>query len=169
MDINTYIQQQMANVRRQIDAAVKDTTEEQFNWPPPGTINPISAVLVHMLIAEDYFIKTVLEGKPPCWVEQEWGRKTGVQTPPEQGRPWDEFRTAKIPLAPVLAYEQAIRAETDTYLANLTAEELDRRVEFLGNEVPVAEVVMTLVVHSASHAGEIAALKGMQGLKGLPY
>jgi len=28
---------------------------------------------------------------------------------------------------------------------------------------------MTLVVHSAGHAGEIAAVKGMQGIKGLPF
>jgi hypothetical protein len=30
-------------------------------------------------------------------------------------------------------------------------------------------VFMTMVVHIASHAGEMAAIKGMQGLKGLPF
>jgi uncharacterized damage-inducible protein DinB len=168
MDIRTYIQKQMTRVWSQIDAAVNDTTDEQFNWPPPGTINPISAVFVHMLISEDYFINTVVQGKSPFWVEQGWDQKTGVQTPPEWGRSWDEFRTAKISVAPVLAYQQAVRVATDTYLADLTAEELERGVEFAGNELPVAEVLTLLVVHSASHAGEIAAVKGMQGLRGLP-
>lgn len=169
MDIKTYIQQQMANLYNQIDAAVKDTTDEQFNWPPPGTINPISAILIHMLIAEDYFINTVIQGKSPCWVEQEWGQKTCVQTPPQQGCSWDEFRTVQISVAPVLAYEQAVRDSTDTFLTDLAVEDLDRQVDFVGNELSVAEVLMTLVVHSASHAGEIAAIKGMQGLKGLPF
>ena len=68
----------------------------------------------------------------------------------------------------MLAYEQAIRVATDTYLADLTAEELERQVTLGGNVLPVAEVLMTLVVHIASHAGEIAAVKGMQGIKGLP-
>ncbi len=164
MDIKTYIQQQMNNVRRQIDLVVQDLTDEQFNWPPPGTISPISAILIHMLAGEDYFIQSVIQGKSPCWEVQDWGRKIGVSGPPAQGRSWGEFKTVKISVAPVLAYEQAIRVATDTYLANLTAEELDQRVNFAGNELPVAEVLMTLVVHSASHAGEIAAVKGMQGI-----
>ncbi len=169
MDVKTYIQQQMANVRRQIDAVVKDTTDEQFNWPPPGTINPISAILIHMLAGEDYFIQTILQGKSRCWEVQEWGRKIGIQTPPEPGRSWDEFKTVKILVVPVLAYEEMIRGATDNYLADLTAEELDRQVNFAGSVLPVAEVLMTLVVHIASHAGEIAAVKGMQGIKGLPF
>jgi uncharacterized damage-inducible protein DinB len=169
MDIKTYIQQQMANVRRQIDAVVKDITNEQFNWPPPGTISPISAILIHMLVGEDYFIQTVIQGKSPCWEVQEWGREIGVSTPPAYGGNWDEFKTVKIMVAPVLAYEQAIRVATDSYLADLTVKELDRRVNFAGKELPVAEMLMTLVVHSASHAGEIAAVKGMQGVKGLPF
>ena len=81
----------------------------------------------------------------------------------------EEFKTIKIAVAPVLAYKRAIRVATDTYLANLTVEELLRRVVFAGNELPVAEVLMTMVVHSARHAGEIAAVKGMQGIKGLPF
>jgi hypothetical protein len=122
-----------------------------------------------MLVGEDYFIQGVIRGKPPCWEVQEWGRKIGVQVPPAQGSDWDEFKTVKIPIAPVLAYDQAIRVATDGYLADLTVDELDRQVNFAGKEMPVAEVLMTLVVHSASHAGEIAAVKGMQGIKGLPF
>ncbi len=169
MDTQTYIQQQMANVRRHIDAVVKDTTDEQFNWLPPGTINPISAILVHVLAGEDYFIQAVLQGNPRCWEAEGWGRKIGILTPPEPGRGWDEFKTIKISVAPVLAYEQSIRLATDAYLADLTIEGLNRQVNFAGNVLPAAEVLMTLVVHIASHAGEIAAVKGMQGIKGLPF
>jgi len=169
MDVKTYIQRQMANVRRQIDIVVQGITDEQFNWPPPGTISPISAILIHMLAGEDYFIQSVIQGKSTFWEVQEWGRKIGVPTPPAQGDSWDELKTLKILVAPVQAYEQAIRIATDGYLADLTVEELNRRVNFAGEELPVAEVLMTLVVHSASHAGEIAAIKGMQGIKGLPF
>ena len=169
MDAKSYIQQQMANVYHQVDVVVKDITEEQFNWPPPGTINPISATLIHMLAGEDYFIQTVLQGKSLCWEGQEWDRKIGIQTPPEPGGNWDEFKTIKILIAPVLAYQKVIRGATDTYLTELTADELDRQVNFAGNVLPTAEVLMTLVVHIAGHAGEIAAVKGMQGIKGLPF
>lgn len=39
---------------------------------------------------------------------------------------------------------------------------------FIGGERPVAEVLATLVVYTMGHAGEIAALKGVLGVKGLP-
>ncbi len=169
MDIKTYIQLQIANMRRQMDVVVSDITDEQLNWPPPGTISPISAILIHTLAGEDYFIQIVIQGKPTRWVVEEWDQKIGIQSPPEQGRSWDEYKTVKISVTPVLAYEQVIRVATDAYLANLTLKELDRHVSFAGNELTVAEVLMTLVVHSASHAGEIAAIKGMQGYKGLPF
>lgn len=169
MEIKNYVQQQIGGVRCLIDDVLKDLTEEQFNWPPPGSINTISAILNHMLISEDYFIQSVVQGKPPHWEVGQWGSKLGVQTIPEQGESWDNFKNIKISIIPVLVYDQAIRAATDTYLADLTVKELDRRVNCIGDVLPVAEVLMKLVVHSASHAGEIAAVKGMQGIKGLPY
>jgi hypothetical protein len=169
MDIKTYLKQQMANAHRQVEAVMKDTTEEQFNWLPPGTINPISVILIHVLAGEDYFIQTILQGKSRCWEAEGWGSKIGIPKPPEPGSSWDEFKTIRILKAPVLRYGQAIQAATDAYLDKLTAGELDRQVTFAGRVVPAAEVLMILVVHIASHAGEIAAVKGMQGIKGLPF
>jgi hypothetical protein len=169
MDVKTYLKQQMANAHRQVEAVMKDVTEEQFNWLPPGTINPISAILVHVLAGEDFFIQTILQGKPRGWETQGWGAKIGIQAPPGPGSSWEVFKTTRIPVAPVLAYGKAIQAATDAYLDTLTAEELDRQVTFAGRVVPAAEVLEILVVHIASHAGEMAAVKGMQGVKGLPF
>jgi len=169
MDVKTYIKQQMANAHRQIDAFMKDTTDEQFNWPPPGTINPINAILIHVLASEDFFIQTILQGKSRCWETQGWGAKIGIQAPPGSGSSWEVFKTTRIPVAPVLAYGQAIQAATDAYLDRLTEEELDRQVTFASRVVPAAEMLEILVVHIASHAGEMAAVKGMQGIKGLPF
>jgi uncharacterized damage-inducible protein DinB len=169
MNAKPYIQQQIANARGYVDAVVKGITDEQFTWSPPGTLSPIGAIFLHMLAAEDYFIHALIQGKPTCWIEQDWGQKTGVQNPPEQGCSWDEFKTIKVSLPPVLAYQQVVRGATDDFLADLTEEELQRQVNFAGHDIPVAEVFMTMVVHIASHAGEMAAIKGMQGLKGLPF
>jgi uncharacterized damage-inducible protein DinB len=169
MDVKTYIQQQMDRVRGDTQAVLQGITDEQLNWPPPGTVSPISTILIHMLAAEDYFIQTLIGGQAPFWAVQQWGEKIGVPAPPAQGDNWDEFKTVKISLAPVLDYAQAIRPATDAYLAGLTAEELDRRVVFHGDKLPVAQVLMILVSHSACHTGEMAAIKGMQGIQGLPY
>jgi hypothetical protein len=169
MNVKAYIQQQFANAHHQIDIVMQDLTEEQFNWVPPGTINPISAVLVHILGGEDFFIQAILQGKPRGWDVQGWSGKVGIQAPPGPGHGWEEFKTLRLPIAPVMDYGQAVREATDAYLANLTAEELDRQVNFASRMMPAAEVLMMSVVHTASHAGEIAAVKGMQGIKGLPF
>ena len=42
-------------------------------------------------------------------------------------------------------------------------------MDFAGRKIPAGELLMISVVHTASHAGEMAAIKGIQGLKGLPF
>jgi hypothetical protein len=169
MDVRTYIQQQMVEMNDFVAAAINDVTEEQFNWVPPGTVSPISAILLHTLSAEDYFIQEVLQGRTRIWDEQGWLGKIGVQAPGGPGADWSVFKTTRIALAPVLAYGQLLRPATDAYLVALTAEELDRQVKFGKAMHPAASVLVRLIVHTASHAGEIAAVKGMQGFKGLPF
>ncbi len=61
-----------------------------------------------------------------------------------------------------------MREATDAYLGGVTANELDRSVTVNDTEMPVAVLLTMMVCHSAGHAGDIAAVKGVQGLKGLP-
>jgi uncharacterized damage-inducible protein DinB len=68
----------------------------------------------------------------------------------------------------LLEYQSAVRAATDAYLSTLTPEELERNVEFAGGERTVADMLLLACSHSLGHNGEIAALKGIQGAKGLP-
>ena len=63
----------------------------------------------------------------------------------------------------------AVRAETDAYLAGLTPEELDRKVTTFMGELPVGAVLALFIGHQAHHLGEVSALKGAQGVKGLPF
>jgi uncharacterized damage-inducible protein DinB len=88
---------------------------------------------------------------------------------PGGGQGWEEARNTVLALAPVLAYAAAVRDATHECLARLTEDELDRRVSFFGRESSVAEVLARFVTHTGCHAGEIAAVKGMQGLQGLPF
>jgi uncharacterized damage-inducible protein DinB len=169
MDARTFIQLQMDNVHGQVDIVMKDLTYDQFNWLPPGTISPISAILLHLLAGEDFFIQGIMQGKPGCWDEQGWLGKIGIQAPGGPVNNWEVFKTTRVAIAPVLAYGLAVRAATDAYLSALTADELDRQVNFVGRMLPVGEVLTILMNHITCHAGEISAVKGMQGLKGLPF
>jgi hypothetical protein len=169
MDPRACILDLMAEVQQQSKVVMQDMTDEQFNWRPCGTVNPIGATFIHMVGAEDDFIQAVLQHKPPYWEAQGWAPKIGVLLPPMPGRGWDEAVTAPVKVISALAYEQIVRAGTEAYLADLTNEELVRGVYLFGNPTSVWGVLRTLVFHSAGHLGEIAALKGVQGVKGLPY
>ena len=169
MEAREYIQRQVLSMRRLTDGALQGLTDEQLNWTPPGQANPIRAALLHLIAAEDRYFQTIIQGQPMLWETGGWSQQIGLPHPPAAGRGWDEVKATLVTLAPVQAYAQAVRATTESYLAALTDEELDRTVQFFGGDRPVADVIATFVSHTVGHAGEIAALRGVQGVKGLPF
>jgi hypothetical protein len=168
MEIKEYIQHQIASARRLSDAVVQGLTDEQFNWTPPGTANPIRALLVHLLAAEDLCIHSVFQGKPTLWQSDSWGAKIGLSSVPGVDD-WQEAKSSTLTLQPVLAYQAAVRAAADDYFAKVTPSELERQVKFFGNDRPVADVLCITLGHSLCHAGEMAAIKGVRGDKGWPF
>lgn len=169
MNASQFVLQQVAEAHGLNDAALAGVTDEQFNWLPPGTINPIKSALLHVVAGEDLFFQSILQGRLPLWATGGWAGKIGLAQAPGGGQGWEEAKETELALAPVLAYAEAVCNETNEYLSRLTDEELDRQVSFFGRESSVATVIARFVAHTAGHAGEIAAVKGMQGLRGLPF
>ena len=169
MRVSDYVRAQVAGALRLGDSAMKDVTEEQFNWLPPGTANPVRATFLHMISTEDNFVQALIQGKPRTWDLGGWCDRIGVYTLPERGRGWEEAQARHVPLAAALEYQRAVRAATNAYLAGLTDEELDRMVDSFSGPGPTAEILALLVIHTANHAGDIASVRGMQGAKGLPF
>ncbi len=168
MDVLEFIQREMAGMRRSVNMTMKDMTPELFNGDTPGTTNTISATFIHFINTEDNFIHKIIQGKPSIWESGSWSEKTGIPTPPGIGEDWSSFKYRQIAIQPLLDYQVAVWAATDEYLTTLTPEELDRKVKFAGGERTVADMLLLSVSQSLCHAGEIAALKGVQGTKGLP-
>jgi hypothetical protein len=169
MDTIKFIHELIAVTRHQTDASMKDTTAEQFNWTPPGTASPISAIFIHMLSSEDFFFQTIIQGKPRLLEGSSWSEKMGVKNTPDYGGNWDEFKHMTLTLEPVLAYQRDVYDATDAYLDKLTPDELERKVKFAGEERTVASMILHTSYHTLSHTGEIAILKGIQGTRGLPF
>jgi hypothetical protein len=168
METIGYIQKQFASVKRQFDGVMQDTTEEQINWVPQGTANSIGVTLVHLASTLDNAFQTVLQGKPRLWESQGWGEKLGLLGPPGRVHGWDEVKSKPLALEPVLGYAAAVFKQVDECLAGLDPAELDRLVTVYGNERPAAELFIMQFSHTLVHTGEIAALKGLLGVKGLP-
>lgn len=164
-----FIQYQFKSLHQRIDDVLLNVKQEQIEWQPPGLVNPIGAILLHMLNAEDFHIQTILQSQARLWESEHWGARIGLAMPPGQGRFWDEARKNRLDLSSLLAYQASARVATKAYLDQLTPEKLTERITIYGGEMPASEILTGLVIHLAGHAGEIAALLGVQGIQGLPF
>jgi hypothetical protein len=168
LDAKTYILKQIQETYGLLDSTLEGVTAEQLSWLPAGTANPIGLTIVHALSSEDMFI-SILCSKAQVWQTQGWGSKFNLSEPPGYGQDWTVYRNAQLTVEALLTYRDTVRAETHAYLKALTAEELDRSVQIFGGSSMVADVLVRLCEHLQFHAGEIAALKGVYGVKGLPF
>ena len=163
-----YIQRQIAQVRFFATDVVQDLTDEQLNFPAPGTTNTIGAIYLHMTTSEDSFINSVIQGKPRIWDSEDWANKINISTPPARGD-WSGVKDKSLAVASVVAYKTAVHAATAAFLATLTDDDLARQLSFRGNGETVADILTRFVTHTSFHTGEIAAIKGVHGLKGLSF
>ncbi len=67
-------------------------------------------------------------------------------------------------------YAEAVYAATDAYLASLTPDQLDSppSTPIPGNQTLSWLIYNLLTMHASLHTGEIAVVKGLQGLTGYP-
>lgn len=170
MDAAQFVRTQFAAVRRVSDAVTRDLTDDLIDWTPSGTANPIAATLIHTVNAEDSFIQKMIQGKPQLrWETGDWGKKVGLKTLPGKGSGWEEARAGRYSVAAILGYQEEVHAATDSYLETLTPGELSRQIVMFGSTRAVADALAMLVEHTAHHIGEISALKGVQGVQGMPF
>jgi uncharacterized damage-inducible protein DinB len=163
MEVKDYLKLVVGGARRYLNGAIDETPQEIVNVKVGETNNTIAAVYAHVVGGEDYFVNLAIQGKPRLW-ESEWAAQLGITA--QLGRNW-EF---EIPdLAAFREYAKAVHAATDAYIETVTPDELERKVQVFSNERPVANVLSLIVTHASAHAGEIATLKAMQGVKGLPF
>ena len=137
---------------------------------PGATINSIAAVYAHTVWSEDAIVNGMLQGKPPIFKTDGWEAKTGTKFPGDQPSIGDWAKSFEMDYPKFQEYAKAVFANTDSYLAGVSDAELEENVQTPIGEQTKGWVVVTLLgTHAPQHIGEIAALKGVQGLKGLPF
>lgn len=156
-----------------LEGTLGDVTPTQFTWDPPGKAFSIGANYAHVLGAEDMAIQGLLQEKPAL-AAAAWAGKVGASEPPPLGpgvdiKGWSQ--RAKLDLAGMRRYGQAVYAASDEYLASIRPGELNRPIDLsqfgLGKQTVL--FVLTAILSNASlHTGEISCLKGQQGAKGYP-
>jgi hypothetical protein len=157
MKATEYARSQIEEALGFLAMCAKDMDEAQYNWKPEGKCNPAAKLHAHALSAAD------LAGQPSQWPD--FAPKTGL--PANAMEIWGSDATVSLDV--MNEYANAIREPILACIDTLTDDDLDREIDtrFMGTQT-VAWVLQLVASHTAVHTGEISAIKGMQGLKGLP-
>jgi hypothetical protein len=138
--------------------------EGQYNFKPAGTCNSAAKSHVHAVSSLDFFINGIIKGGELSWTKV--AQANGLPANPLEL--WNFEGT--IPMAAIAEYSKDAQKAALDYVATLSDADLDREIDtqFFGKK-SVAWLIQLAGTHAVGHAGDMAAVKGMQGLKGLPF
>jgi hypothetical protein len=147
-----------------LKAVMAGTTPEQYAYKPAGTANAIDKTHVHALTSVDFFIVNMVKGDQILWPE--FATKHGLPANPLEI--WGH--QGAIPMDAVTEYGARLVKLASEYIGSLSDADLDRQLEtqFFGIQ-SVGYMIQLAAMHCVGHAGDMAAIKGIQGVKGLPF
>ncbi len=164
MNAVQYAKNQLESGLGLLSACAGGMDDAQYNWQPAGTANAAARSHVHALTSLDFFINGAARGKPLLWTP--FAAEHGLPSNPMEV--WNH--DGVIPVAPVAEYAKMMQKDVVDYVGTLTDADLDREVEtqFFGKK-DIGFLLQLGAMHAVGHGGDIAAVKGIQGLKGLPF
>ena len=127
MDAVSLLQQQSFSAHEWLDGTLGDVTPEQVHWAPPNGLH-IGAQYAHIVLGEDILINTMCKGGATM-ASTDWEGKTGLSEPMPAGAFGDWAKRVQIDMPALRAFGKAVFANTESYIAALTPEELDRKID----------------------------------------
>ena len=164
MDAVTYAKKGLVQSFGLFNTIADGMTGEQYNMNPAGTANSVAKSHVHAMTAVDFFLNGTLKGGQMLWPA--FAQANGLPDNPTEI--WGY--TGAIPLAAMKEYGASVQKSVLEYISTLTDADLDRELDtpFFGKQT-AAFLIQLADMHTMGHGGDMAAVKGLQGLKGLPF
>ena len=169
MEAKELLRAQFKTIHQFLDMTIADCSPELLeNKDAAWTINKVGSLYAHVVLAEDMMLNGMGTGRESVLKRDGWAEKLGIDdASPRQD---EHLADLTIDLETFRGYAKAVAAATDDFLANATDEQLNKEVESPVGKQPFITFFANIgLTHVAGHWGEIAALKGVQGLKGLPF
>jgi DinB superfamily len=159
-----YVKLQTEQAFGLLKIAADGMDDAQYNLDGPGTSNAAAKSHVHALTAFDFFVMNRAKGSDMLWPQ--FAVTHGL--PANSLEIWGHGGV--IAGAAIKEFAEQMQKATLDYIATLSDADLDREVDtqFFGKQ-SLAYVLQLAAMHCAGHAGDVAAVKGSQGLKGLPF
>jgi hypothetical protein len=154
-----------------LGSVTADLTQEQADWLPPGTANPIGATYWHVISGTDLIVHGWCMGQAPLSQTAGWQDKVVLAGAPEEETDHPaKMRDVRVDLAAMHEYARDVAEATGDWLATVTPEDLERKMDTPVGERNLGQLLVTFGAwHINAHCGEISALKGCQGARGYPF
>jgi hypothetical protein len=166
MDSRELLRSQFRFAHQFLEMALDDVSPETAAVKVGGsTINTIAHIYGHAVVSEDAFVSGALGEGISVLEGGGWADRTGI--PVAKPRQDEEWGKLSIDFAATREYAKSVYEATDKFLATAPEDVLFREADGPVGKVRLFPEIM--LTHTAQHWGEIAALKGVQGMKGLPF
>lgn len=159
-----------------LEQTMEGVTDKVAHYMPPGTANPIAGTYAHVVFTEDIFMHSFLTKTQPL-LETTFKDKTGaneIQPTDLQGAAYSKWlKEVKLDVKQFREYAKAVNALSEEYIATLTYADLEKEVDLsafgMGTRKVCDFIALLINGHVYPIMGELAVLKGIQGLKGYPF
>lgn len=170
MDALDLIRREASTAWAWLERIVREVTAEQANWWPPGTANSIATTYLHVVVNADVEAGGMLFGRQPV-VERRYHGRVGqsMKYDPERFDAWPP-RSSLLDWDLLRDYGREVHAELIETLGTLTPEHLTGPIDMTRAGLGMWTGLDILALHGWGHikihGGEIAVLKGLQGVLG---
>ena len=168
MDFIEWLQTEIAEGHVMGDQVMDGLTGEVAHFEPGGTTNNIAQLMAHLTMGQDRAINVAIRGGQSVFDLGGWGARTGI--PSERGAIWN--KGWKLDLDAFQTYRTQVNQSAKAFMASAKPSDFEGETQWgpPGMMRPKLWVLGTPATsHLRFHYGEISTIKGLQGLKGLPF
>jgi hypothetical protein len=163
--------QMWAGARGILDQQMATCTPEAWTHRLPGSsIESIGSIFAHTVYSEDVTVNGMILGKQTIWHSDNWDATTGLSLP-KMSTQSPAWASLEFDMNHLKEYGNEVKANTEKFFQSLPNADLDRKLNtgFAGEQSVAWAINLLVDWHVANHSGEIAALFGAQGMRGLPF
>ena len=135
------LRQQLHTVNLRLHHSASGLTAEELVARPLNGVNPIGFILWHMARSQDWAVNTAVRGTPELVKREPW-RTTAIAYP-GIGTGFDVAEAAeaarRVELDQLVAYADAVHAETVAWLDTITEKDLDSIPDVKAHDAPHPE------------------------------
>jgi hypothetical protein len=168
MDYIEWVKNEIADCHVMGDQVLEGLTEEVAHWEPGGTTNNIAQLIAHLTMGQDRAVNVAIRGGQSVFELQGWAGKTGI--PPDRGAVWT--KGWRLKLEAFREYRTEVNSSVKAFFEIAQPSDFEGEVQWGAPGMMRSRLWvlgMPATAHLRFHSGEISTIKGLQGLKGLPY